>query len=218
MADDRVTDQRQRVIISWKDDETQEIEFDAVLTESHRSAAEITDHPVENGVDLTDHIRRTAEELRLTGVVTDDPLVKDRSTEATAASTGGDPGQRAGSAYNFLIQTKDQTKLVNVVTKLRNYRNMVIQTLNVTRDAQTSRILQAEIGLREILIAVTEQVTAPEPAITAAPKRQRVRKRGKRTKKAEGEANKTKARRSSAKKILNSFGRGNIGVFNPVGL
>ena len=201
MAEDRTTDQKQRVTITWESDANQVVTFDATMSESHESTTEITDHPVEDGADITDHLKRMPDEFSLTGIVTDDPLVVERSTNATAANTGGDPNQRAVSAYVFLRTAKDQGRLVRVFTKLRDYRNMAIASLTVDRDKGNSRILEADITLREIVIAVTEQVEAPTPAKTAAPARRRKRKQGKKTKKGETDANKKKSQ-SVADKLI----------------
>ena len=210
MADD-VTNQKRKVFLSWEDDIGQSIEFDATMTEGHVGNSEVTDHPVESGVDFTDHIRRMPSEVTLTAIVTDDPLVVNRSTDAEAANTGGDPNRRARSAYDWLVETKDSNRLLRIFTTLRNYRNMVITSLSVTRDAEGSNIIRADIALREILIAVTEQVEAPEPR---APTRRRKRKQGKKTKTKESEANKAKARDTSKLiGLAEKAGIGNIGNF-----
>lgn len=195
MSTDRVTDKKQPVTLTWEDDENQVITFDATISEIHSASAEVTSHPVEKGIDITDHIRRMPDELNITGIVTDTPLVvTTQDQEASPASTGGDRNQRAISAYEFLIQSKDEGRLINVFTKLRDYRNMAMVSINVVRDANESRIIRATIELREILIAVTEQVEAPIPIKTAAPARRGKRKQGKKTKEGETESNKAKSR------------------------
>ena len=191
MSVDGTTSQKRRVFIEWEDEPGQSVIFDATQSEDHESESDITDNPVEVGVDNTDHIQRLPNVLILDAVVTDDPLIENRSTSAEPANTGGDPNQRAISAYNWLIQTKDQAKFLRVFTKLRTYRNMVIQSLKVTRSAEESRIIRAIITLREIRVAVTEQVDAPKPRLKTKRKRT---KQGKKTTIEESEANKTKAR------------------------
>ena len=51
------------------------VEFDASITEVHTSANEITQYPVEKGVDRTDHVRRVPDRLTITGIVTDHPII-----------------------------------------------------------------------------------------------------------------------------------------------
>ena len=109
---DRINNQRRRVIVSWEDNPSQVVEFDAVTREGHSNPAGTTDHPVEGGVDFTDHYRRLQDELTISGVVTDTPIVVDASTNAGAPNTGGDTKERAISAYNFLLQTRDSYNFV----------------------------------------------------------------------------------------------------------
>lgn len=51
------------------------IEFDAILTESHRREAEATRHPVESRADVSDHIIRGPRTLEIVGVVSNYPII-----------------------------------------------------------------------------------------------------------------------------------------------
>lgn len=50
------------------------IEFDCTPSEEHNQAAEVTEHPVEVGVDIADHVRPRLMQLNLTGVITNTPV------------------------------------------------------------------------------------------------------------------------------------------------
>ena len=115
MAIEGTTDQKQPVTLTWETDANQVIAFDATISEGHTGRSQLTAFPIETGADHTDHIRRLPDELSLEVVVTDDPLVVDRQANATPANTGGDASQRAVSAYNFLVQVKDQGKLFVII-------------------------------------------------------------------------------------------------------
>ena len=87
---------------------------------------------------------------------------------------------------------------------------MAIESIDVTRDVGTSRIVQANLQLREILVAVTEQVDAPTPSITrAAPARNKKVNQGKKNKDKASEASKVKGRDTS----LALKGLKGLGVF-----
>lgn len=189
MGVDSVTDEKQPVTLSWELDPNQVIAFDATVREEHTGRSEITSFPIEAGSDHADHIRRLPDELALEVAITDSPIVQ-KGKVVEPANTGGDISQRATSGYNFLVQTKDQGKLVSIFTTLRTYRNMAIESIDVSRDVLTSRIVQANLQLREVLVAVTEQVEAPVPIKTA--KRRKVN-RGKKEKDEASDANKKKA-------------------------
>jgi hypothetical protein len=199
---DRITGSRQKVAITIQDDPNQILEFDAVLNENHVGNANTSDHPVEAGADLTDHIQRTPEELQLVGVVTDTPLVFLASIRAEPSIPGGDPQNRAQDSYGFLKAIKDAGQLVQVTTTLRDYANMAITGLSVIRDKDKGKSVEAALSLREILIATTEQVEAPEPT---NPPRKKKTDQGKKQKKAETAANQQQSS-SILSDIFGSFG------------
>jgi hypothetical protein len=188
---DRITGQQQRVSITLEEDTTRVLSFDAAISETHIGNAATTDHPVEDGADMTDHIQRTPEELQIVGIVSDTPVLFLASLRAQPAVTGGDSKDRAKDAYTFIKEIKDGGKLVQVSTSLRDYTNMAVVGLSVIRDKETSRVVEMALSLREILIATTEQVAAPEPETDA---RKKQTKQGKKTKQPETEANQTQAR------------------------
>src|SRR5262245_31080718 len=60
----------------WQDPDsgqTEYVRFDAVLSEVHEDVVTITDHPVELGVNVSDHARPEPERLTLEGVVSSIP-------------------------------------------------------------------------------------------------------------------------------------------------
>jgi hypothetical protein len=70
------------------------ITFDAVLSEEHERDAEVTDHSVETGVAVTDHVRPLPNDLHLEVVVTNQPL---SSQDAQLLPLTLDLGQPTGS-------------------------------------------------------------------------------------------------------------------------
>lgn len=154
--------------IAIVDRATQFLELEATVRETHTASAQVTDHPVENSTDITDHIRRLPEELQLEGIVSDTPILVLAAFRATPAVPGTDPTARAKAAYEFLRDIKDQGRLVDVSTKLRDYSNMAITNFSVSRDKDTSNILAFSLTLREIQIATTEVVAGPALAKGAA--------------------------------------------------
>ena len=143
------------------------LEFDGSIQETYGGDATITDHPVEEGSDITDHIRRKPETFMVHGIVSNHPIITARSLRAKPSIRGGDPNTRAEDAYGFLLGLKNNGTLVGASTTLRDYTNMAIASMPVTRDAVTGNILDVTVHLREIIIAQTEKVAAPEPVNVA---------------------------------------------------
>ncbi len=141
------------------------IEFDASISEIHSDEVEITDHPVEVGSDVSDHIRKLPVTLELNGVVTNNPLVFLASFFAKSPKKNDllPTQDRVGAAYDELRRIQDNGEQVDVATSLRDYTNMVIQSLSISRDANTGNILDATITLREIIQAKSLSIELPIP-------------------------------------------------------
>jgi len=151
-----------RVSLRRQDDPFELVEVEATLEEVHTGSAETTDHPVEDGADITDHIRRNPDELKLKAVFSNYPVLLLASFRADPAIPGGDPARRAEDAYKWLREVKDQGLLLEVTTTLREpYVNMAVVGMNVVRDKDRRNVLEVDLNLREIIIATTEQVAAP---------------------------------------------------------
>ena len=150
------------VIMRPTDNPSEFLIFDAVMSEDYDGSAEPTDYPVELQSDSTDHIIRAQEQLSISGVITDYPLIPQNESVPDATSYPTRGNKRSLGAFDFLRDAKDRGRRFTIQTSLLLYQNMVIQSLNVRRDSATSHIIQADISLREIVISTAEQVPIPK--------------------------------------------------------
>jgi hypothetical protein len=139
--------------------------LDASLSENHQTDVEVTDHPVEQGADVTDHRRRKPDSLTLEGIVSNYPLPSATDVEAlqewqgrqwysrSSASFG-----RAESAYQQLLDLADSSVLITVVTNLRIYENMTLTSLHVPRDAKSGQMIRFTATFREIRIVANKTI------------------------------------------------------------
>jgi hypothetical protein len=129
--------------------------IDAVLSETHTISAEVTDHPVEQGFNVTDHIRRLPDSITLECIVTDapfDPVEGDEPPSSTA--------------YAYLNAIVGGSELINVVTSVRTYESMAVTSISITRDARTARALKFTAQLRQVRVVenrLTRVVVARDP-------------------------------------------------------
>ena len=151
-----------RVSLTQQETPSEILEFEATVEEGHSGVAETTDHPVEDGADVTDHIRRKPDELTLKGVVSNHPILVLASFRAEPSVPGGDSSTRAEDAYNWLRGVKNLGLLLQVGTTLRDYTNMAIIGMDVIRDKDRGNVLEVDLTLREIIIAVTERSIAAD--------------------------------------------------------
>lgn len=58
-----------------QDGSSRVVSFDAILDELHETVSEITEHPVEVGVDVTDHVRPLPDRVNLVGYSSNQPII-----------------------------------------------------------------------------------------------------------------------------------------------
>lgn len=124
------------------------VELDASIDEVHTSSNEVTRFPVEVGVDITDHVRRQPESLVIHGISTDHPL-----SAGGAFRTG-----RSLETYGDLLTMMDEAQLISVVTSLRQYQNMVIESMVVPRDSKRGKAVEMTLTLTEVLTAQVAEI------------------------------------------------------------
>lgn len=147
------------------------IVLDATISESHTGDVEATDHPVEFGAAITDHLRPKPDMLTLEGLITNTPLPDPNDvTVSIQRSFGGvnfqsraemQPARVADTAA-ALWELKDAGELLTVVTGLRTYLNMAIVSLSVPRDARTGQALRFSATLKQIHVAESVRVRVVE--------------------------------------------------------
>lgn len=66
----------QLVTIAWTgaDGQTYSVALDATLVQNHDATNTVTEHPVESGANMSDHIRPDLDTLSITGIISNTPL------------------------------------------------------------------------------------------------------------------------------------------------
>jgi hypothetical protein len=180
---------------------TEEIVLDATVRQVHRASATITEHPVEEGSNISDHIRPDLDAIRVEAVITNTPIVQpgsnmdgvtsevapielDVPSPPTRFNVSGllnaavqafspkvnkaevlqfsGPFDRIRSVYESFLSMRDNGTVVRVLTTLREYESMVIQSVEVPKDDPSDSI-NLNIEARQIRIVQTDTVQAPEP-------------------------------------------------------
>ncbi len=225
------------------------MEFDATLNETHDSSSDITQHPVEDGSVITDHVRPRPDALSLNVFVSNHPISLQKAhadfrdavedtpqgfliPEGTATATElllGQPRRRplpvqliaAGrfgdlervslpnlpfvtnsgflpalpqipqwfaapeqdqeeesfqvttlqhkegfdrsrQMYEQFITLQRSGQLLTVVTKIREYENMVIESMSVPRDSGSANSLTLQVNFIQVRIVESRTIDLPE--------------------------------------------------------
>ena len=103
-----------------------------IISEAHESMLEITDYPIENGANVSDHAFMRPKRLSLEIAAED-----------------------AAVTWNALVLFQESRIPFYMVTGLTIYSNMLIERLTAHRDIETSTILRGRAELKEVIIATT---------------------------------------------------------------
>lgn len=103
-----------------------------VLSEDHTSEIEITANPIETGAEVNDHAYIKPKQIKM------------EIADANAAAT-----------YAALVRFQESRVPFTLITGLYIYEDQLIQSINATRDKETSRILKASVHCRQVIIVGT---------------------------------------------------------------
>lgn len=133
------------------------VTFDAITSEDTAYSATVTQHPIEDGSRVADHVVLDPVKLSLRGVFTDIPL----------PSTGEESRLgRSVELLDALLRLMTLKEPLVVTTTLRTFESMVITAVNVPRDQQTGRsCLVVEVELEQVVRATFTIVDIPADSV-----------------------------------------------------
>lgn len=146
-------------------DEMRSVAWDCTLTEGHGLSNDITDHAVEDGASVSDHIRRKPDMLTIEGLLTDSPLTGDSTVVEFV------PG-RAAALYEQLRQLA-VGQVFTVATSIRDYDSMAIAALDVPVSLATGQGLRFSLHMKQIRIVRTKIVSLPTTNLPRAKPKQK---------------------------------------------
>jgi len=145
---------------------------DVVTEESHEMVSEVTEFEVEDGSLITDHVIKKGKRLKITGLISDDPItilqtgLLERASSVIPANLKsklgfGIGGKYSKNAFDQFEKIYDEKRPVEIVTGLKKYDNMIMIDLNVPRSSKTVRSLQFTATFKQINIVSTDFTYAP---------------------------------------------------------
>lgn len=147
------------------------VQFDASISEQHTGTAQVSQHQVETGPNITDHIRPMPMTLSLQAFVTNTPI-----NSGILSPTASPAGQitngvlqfsssfnRVNDVYNALLDAQAGGALIAVTTSLSLYIDFAITSIGAPRDAEHGNAVQFSIELMQILTVSVTDVSAPAP-------------------------------------------------------
>nr|WP_242610604.1 hypothetical protein [Burkholderia vietnamiensis] len=150
------------------------ITVQVAIEEIYNDELVITEHPVEQGAQISDHAFKRQPDLSMQcGWSNADYEALLGAAEATFDGGGLPSAQYINAIYSQLLALQQARTPVDVTTSRRIYQNMLLQGLRLTVDAKTSNALILTVTAKQIKIVSTQVTTLPprenqaDPASTA---------------------------------------------------
>lgn len=126
----------------------EDLKFDLILSESHDFNSQVTQHPIEDGSVISDHIQNA---MRTGGITA---LISNFSINSGPV----EGNNRAQDAYDILVDLWEKREVVSMATVLDFYENVVITSMPIARDAGTGEALVVQINFQQIKIVKLQEV------------------------------------------------------------
>jgi len=147
------------------------ITFDAALSITPTADTDATDHPVEQGAAITDHLRPKPKQLAVVGFISNTPTKVSQGQQFPSDSPGP-----ANDARSMLETRRLAGKLHAVITRQAAYENMALISISEAQTAQLGDSAQFTLSFKEIRIVQNLTITVQ----TALANGQPLKKQGKR--------------------------------------
>lgn len=146
------------------------VQLDALESESADHDVEVTDHPVEVGADVSDHARVKPIMLSVQGIISNTPVnrtqqrrvIQTQGFTIQSTAVNGAPAGATGyaeAALERLTTLKEARQLVSVVTPSRVYKDMLLTSMKVPRDAKTGDAVRVALTFKEIRFAEVQRLS-----------------------------------------------------------
>lgn len=139
-----------------------QVTVDACLTENHGLEAALTEHPVEDGSTISDHYKIAPRAVTIEAIVSGTPIETGfpgatAIASISALANGDDPVMMA---WNEIESYFTGAALVDIATKYKTYKKMMLQSFGVVRDAPNGQSLRFTCTARELKIVQVSTVAA----------------------------------------------------------
>jgi len=167
---------------------------DATIRSSHTSNATLTVRELESGATINDHLLTKPEQLTIEGVISETPLdllssligsgVGLLASEASkkAAGTGAATavgvigglvlsqinGNRASDGFKIMQDLQLNRTKFDIVTGLKNYRDMVMVSITANRSAQIGKAIQFTAVMEKVTFVTSSLIEAAANAAADA--------------------------------------------------
>lgn len=127
------------------------IEMDATTEISHNFTSRVSEHPVEVGADISDHVRDENPSFDVKGYVSNHHILPVRQGNVL-----GDTGKRTQIAYNQIRDMQKRNIPFTLVTEFESFPNCVIVSNNIPVSADKAEAIEINLQIKQLRIVSVE--------------------------------------------------------------
>lgn len=131
--------------------------IDCAITEEHTVDNEVTEHPVEKGADITDHVRARPIVVALEGVVSDTPIGLIAGQRGDRDDNGRLVNRPSDDARTWLLDIRNRREPVSIETSLGGYTNMLLESLSFPRSSKDGDSLYFRVTFRQATFVTNDR-------------------------------------------------------------
>lgn len=150
------------IFTGTKRDKLGPVTITCAVRETHTRTADVAEHPLEVGTDVSDHRTVKPDELSIDGIISDaitdivDDIINAPDADIGRFSPVGK--SQVQEAYEKLMDMFDKSDVFTAVTSLKLYKNMVFTRFMVTRDKDTGTILSFSATLKQVTFVSSQNI------------------------------------------------------------
>lgn len=144
-----------------------EVVCDALLSEEHHLEAKASDHPIEDGTSISDHIQVQPTNISLEGIITSTPL--NYILFPLPIKTERERMDRAIEQLESIFAARQP---IAIATTLKSYSNMVLESLSIKRDGRSQKDLRFSCKAKQIKIVGEKRIQISKERAQYQPKKE----------------------------------------------
>lgn len=152
-----------------------ELVVDAFISESHSFSAEISDHPVESGQSIVDHVRSLPVTLMIDGIISNTlmNLIGLTAIDSVGRLLNKESNDFSARAFEKIEKLFQERKPLTICTSLKDYRNMVLESLTIERGGGANESLSFKCTAKQICIVEQSLISIPQSKATRTKPKQK---------------------------------------------
>lgn len=136
------------------------LKVDIVKSFEYTYDQDVTEHPVETGFEIADHIVNKPLKLTMTVGIASSPV--------TWFWKNGYGAKKFANGLQLLEEIRDKKEPVTIVRPEKKYDNMVMTSCRVSKQDSTKSIIYADLAFIQIVKVTTQTTAIPENVVTAS--------------------------------------------------